>query len=463
MTLSLLPTALLALPQGMELPPPATGELFTADFNNDRVAVFAADGTFARAFTTPGLNGTRGIAFAPDGTFFVASQLNSTIYRFAPDETVVGSFTHPQMPGPTGIAISPSGELFVSSFNGARLCVFDLAGTFQRSITAPGFTTPNCVGFDDDGNIYAVSAGAGAVFKWDPTETFLFSFDVPPPFSLTSPMGVAQKEGTDVLYVSGGSSHNVVKFTTDGTFLGELTHPDLTGPQGVVFDDRGHLFSSSFYQDRIVEFDENDQHVQTLLTGGLDIPRSLAFHPGRSANEFPSLCAGDGGNGAGCTACPCGNESAGPGGCLNDAGTSAELHVFGTASTAAADLRFEVSGALAQSFGILLSGTSVAPTNPAHPCFGLESGLAPPTLDGLRCAVGSQLRHGTRATDTRGRIGADGPAWGAPDGPTGGLAAASGLGAGTVRVFQVIYRTDEGSGCGSGLNTTQARRVSLVP
>jgi uncharacterized protein YjiK len=49
----------------------------------------------------------------------------------------------------------------------------------------------------------------------------------------------------DVLYVSGGASHNIVKFDTEGNFLGQLSHPDLTGPQGVAFVERGHLFSSS--------------------------------------------------------------------------------------------------------------------------------------------------------------------------------------------------------------------------
>ncbi|MCH7965742.1 MAG: T9SS type A sorting domain-containing protein [Bacteroidetes bacterium] len=81
----------------------------------------------------------------------------------------------------------------------------------------------------------------------------------------------------DVLYISGGSSNNIVKFDTFGNMLGVITHPDLPVPQGIAFDDRGHFFSSSFSQNKIVEFDVNDNYVQTITAGNLQVPRSIAF------------------------------------------------------------------------------------------------------------------------------------------------------------------------------------------
>lgn len=98
-------------------------------------------------------------------------------------------------------------------------------------------------------------------------------------------MGIA-RDTSDIFYVSGGSSHDIVKFDTDGNDLGELTHPDLTGPQGVAFDDRGHLFSSSFYQDGVVEFDANGNYVQTITEGNLNVPRSIAFAPRSSVGDL---------------------------------------------------------------------------------------------------------------------------------------------------------------------------------
>jgi len=272
-----------------QLPPVSTGGFHVSDFNNDRVAVYDAGGGFLHTSTAPGLDGPRGIVFAPNGQVYVASQLGNAIYVFDANEQYVTQFTSAQLSGPTGMAMGPSGELYVSSFSNARICVFDLAGAFQRWFTAPGFNTPNCVTFDSGGFIYSSSAATGLVFKFDPTEQFVTSFGAPPPTILSSPMGIA-RDACDVLHVAGGASHNIVRFTTDGIFLGVITHPDLTGPQGVAFDDRGHLFSASFYQHNVVEFAPGGTYVQTITAGGLNIPRTIAFVPTSDPAVAPYGC-----------------------------------------------------------------------------------------------------------------------------------------------------------------------------
>ena len=93
---------------------------------------------------------------------------------------------------------------------------------------------PNCLAFDDQGNRYVASVGRGTVFKFDVAEQFLIEFGSPTGVSLVSTMSIAI-DTNEVLWVSGGSSHNLSKFATDGSYLGEVTHPDLTGPQGGRF------------------------------------------------------------------------------------------------------------------------------------------------------------------------------------------------------------------------------------
>ncbi|MCH7516620.1 MAG: T9SS type A sorting domain-containing protein [Bacteroidetes bacterium] len=93
---------------------------------------------------------------------------------------------------------------------------------------------------------------------------------------ISSPMSIARNT-SDVLYISGGGSNNIVKFDTLGNMVGVITHPDLPAPQGIAFDNRGHFFSSSFSAHKIVEFDENDNYVQTITSGNLQVPRSIAF------------------------------------------------------------------------------------------------------------------------------------------------------------------------------------------
>lgn len=185
-------------------------------------------------------------------------------------------------------------------------------------------------------------------------------------------------------------------------------------------------------------------------------------------NDTVSLCAGDGGDQAGCSDCPCTNEApvGTVGGCLNSSGTSARMLAGGSLSvsaTAPRDLAFSATGLVPNSFAVLLTAASVAPQNPTHPCFGLESGLTSSVLDGLRCAVGATQRLGGRAVGADGTMGFSSPAWGGSFAPLVGLANLGNFVAGQTSVFQVFYRELPGTGCLTEQNTTQAVRFTWEP
>ena len=186
---------------------------------------------------------------------------------------------------------------------------------------------------------------------------------------------------------------------------------------------------------------------------------------GPMPGAYPSSCNGDGGNQMGCTSCPCGNDAlpGSIGGCLNSAASSATLIASGLASVSADSLRMEMPGGPLSSFAVLPSGSPTAPTTPANPCFGLDSGIAAMTLDGLRCAVQSVQRHGARPTDSNGDVGVTTAGWGPPNGPPGGLIAQGGFAVGQTRHYQVIYREAPTLGCMTGQNTSQAVSVTFEP
>ncbi len=215
--------------------------------------------------------------------------------------------------------------------------------------------------------------------------------------------------------------------------------------------------------------------AQTLFT---DASQSGWYGPGRtvlvledpSMNQYADLCSGDGGNQAGCTDCPCSNNTA-PGtvgGCLNSAGNGARLIASGDPSVslpagALADLRFSLLDAPPSAFCILNSGDAVAPQGLASPCFGLNSGVQSAALDGLRCAVQNTRRHGGRSADTNGAVGNSTPAWGGEGNPQAGLAQAASFVAGQSRAFQVFHRDDPLAVCMRGLGTSQAVEVTFAP
>lgn len=180
------------------------------------------------------------------------------------------------------------------------------------------------------------------------------------------------------------------------------------------------------------------------------------------------FCNGDGGNQLGCVACPCGNETSPgiSGGCLNSSGVGAQIDAFGSPSvtmppTAGVSLTVSMTGGPSAAFVVLLSGSSVAPTNPGNPCFGSFYGSQAMLYDGLRCAALELRRAGARTTDPAGVIGSTNPAWG--QGPTGAMELTAGFAPGQSRYFQAVFRDDPLAVCMRGLNTSQAIGITFSP
>lgn len=171
------------------------------------------------------------------------------------------------------------------------------------------------------------------------------------------------------------------------------------------------------------------------------------------------FCNGDGGVTADCSACPCENDAmrGAIGGCLNDAGRSARLDASGSSSLGDSDLSFSMIAGGANSFAVLVSGSSAAPANPANFCYGLDSGVNSSSLDGLRCVVEGLDRHGARALDARGDTLVPWRIFSPDSAPPADLQP------GDRRYFQAIYRQVPAGGCGTGQSSTQGIEIVFSP
>ncbi len=174
-------------------------------------------------------------------------------------------------------------------------------------------------------------------------------------------------------------------------------------------------------------------------------------------------CFGDVEPPATCTLCPCGNSAmAGKfGGCVHSGGQSARLVVTGQPSASNDTLRFEAHALPASVFALLQSGNALLPM-PGGAC-PPGSGIQSANLDGLRCIGSNILRHGVRLSDASGSLGVTNAAWGAPDGPAGGLVAHSGAVVGQSRAFQLFFRDMPLASCLQGIDTTNAVLVQVTP
>ena len=158
-----------------------------------------------------------------------------------------------------------------------------------------------------------------------------------------------------------------------------------------------------------------------------------------------SFCSG---NGTG-AACPCDNEGEAGRGCINSSGIGARLQADGTPSLLADTLAFNLDGGPPASFAVLMS--AVAQLGDGNGILGT------PPMDGLRCIGGGLVRHGARAIDANGNLVAP---WDQAN--QGGIVSNLGARVGSVRHFQAYMRDLPESGCGTGINTSNAVSLLIV-
>ena len=125
----------------------ARGNIFVTDVRNDRVAVYAPDGSFQSAFGSPGME---------PGTFDypgdIVVDLHGTIYVADANRVQAfdanGQFARPVFTGfADSLAVDPSGNLYVLDGENEALHIFDPEGG-RTTIDAQGFQPASVAVFD---------------------------------------------------------------------------------------------------------------------------------------------------------------------------------------------------------------------------------------------------------------------------------------------------------------------------
>ncbi len=65
------------------LPPTRTGNFYVSSYSADRIAVYDSSGKYIHSFSAEGLNGPRGIVFAPTGAITTITEPPSLLQHFA--------------------------------------------------------------------------------------------------------------------------------------------------------------------------------------------------------------------------------------------------------------------------------------------------------------------------------------------------------------------------------------------
>jgi len=145
------------------------GQIYVTDTGNERVQVFAEDGTFIRALGTPGdgdnqLREPVGIAVATDGTIHVADSHNARIARFSADGEwlepwVVEQWAEQQFFEPY-LAIGPSGSTYATTSTAGTVAVFSTDGVAGAPIGGQELRQPFGITVSLDGGALLVTDGS---------------------------------------------------------------------------------------------------------------------------------------------------------------------------------------------------------------------------------------------------------------------------------------------------------------
>jgi sugar lactone lactonase YvrE len=246
------------------------GRVWVADGATNQFVIYGPDGRLLERWGTPGTgegqfdfdngDGPVGdVAFAPNGTFYVADLGNRRVQKFGPDRAFIltwggaGGTADSELSAPNHVAVAPDGTVYVSDHVRGDVQHFDAAGRFLGKIGGPGsgpgqFGGAAAVAVAPDGTVYVVDLGNLRVQAFDKDGTFRFAFGRP---------GSGDGEFNDVfdaatdpsgnVYVSDVGNDRIQVFRPDGTYLaqwggtgsgdGQFRTPEsvAVGPGGVAF------------------------------------------------------------------------------------------------------------------------------------------------------------------------------------------------------------------------------------
>ena len=157
----------LSSPRGICLDP--EGNVFVADYDNKRVQVFTADGTFRYSITGNTSDGSAfsspwGVAFDPNGNLHIVAHGSNRVKIFTQDGKYISEYGNGQLSNPSGIAIDEEGHSFVVNHNSSNVKIFNPQYEDIQTIS-PASGLVGLV-LDRNGCIYVTSQSTNRIYQY---------------------------------------------------------------------------------------------------------------------------------------------------------------------------------------------------------------------------------------------------------------------------------------------------------
>ena len=262
----------------------------TVDPYAEHTLALTAVSSFGKFGESPGdFNAPRGIAFAPDGTFYVADSRNNRIEHFSAEGEFLGawgSFANAETGDaplgtfyePWGVAVAPDGSVYVTDTWNHRVEKFSadgkplrMWGSFGQAETPDAFWGPRGIIVDSQGRVYIADTGNKRIVVFDGEGNFLTQFGSAgiDPGQFDEPVGIAlDSEGN--LYVADTWNQRVQVFASLESGFAPLRQWDIAGWYGesldnkpfIAVDAENHVFVTDPEGYRVLEFTSEGEFIQ---------------------------------------------------------------------------------------------------------------------------------------------------------------------------------------------------------
>lgn len=230
----------------------ADGNLYVADSGNDRISVFAGDGTFLRTFGEGELSQPGDVALG-GGRAFVADSGKDRIAVFTAAGAFLFGFGGTELSEPAGVAVEGS-AVYVADRGNDRVLPFTLAGaTATPGTPIEPIPSPRDVIVGRSGNLFVADFGNERIDVYTPGGSEVRSFGATASGGLSGPVALAP-DGSGGIEVADQVAERVERFSEEGGFLGAFAAQ--TDVAGVAAACAGNVFAVEEGTARVARFGE---------------------------------------------------------------------------------------------------------------------------------------------------------------------------------------------------------------
>lgn len=295
------------------------------DIYQEKSIVLAADQIIGTGGVGPGqFNAPRGIAFAPDGSLYVADSRNHRIQHFNAQGEFLGMWgsfgdvaTGQAPPAtfnePWGVAIGPDGSVYVADTWNHRIQKFTPEGKplltwghYGLAESGDAFWGPRGIAVDSQGRVYVTDTGNKRVVVFDANGNYISQFGTVgmEPGQFDEPVGLALDADGNV-YVADTWNQRIQVFaaSTDALFYVPLRQWDVNGWFGqslenkpfLTVDAQGNLFATDPEGYRILQFTTQGELIRTWGDYG-NGPQNFGLAAAAAIDKNNHLWVTDAGN-----------------------------------------------------------------------------------------------------------------------------------------------------------------------